>query len=53
MNTLADIAALNRMLARVKRRQQRHFARTGRLLTPHDNAAWALRQTIDDLQRQS
>jgi hypothetical protein len=45
-----DLAALQRMLARVKAKQEAYFQRHHRLLTPYDGQFWAVTQAIYDLE---
>ena len=47
LHTPKDKQALERMLNRVRANQQRHFERTGKLLTPYDSQFWALTEEID------
>ena len=49
--TEQDIAALERLLAGVKERQEKYFQRTHKLLTPFDREFWALTQAIYDLSK--
>lgn len=45
-----DRSALNRMLAKVKAKQEEYFQKHYKLVTPYDNQFWAITQAIADFE---